>query len=170
MSRLPVNVKLVILIIIDEAATFLVDCEMCIIPLGQEIDVISVRELRAHFHRLPIARVELPQCVDVRPVALLPSFPKPHLSFADIAVQVIVNDVEVLKRRELRVCNERALDEELPFFRVDIEAIAGVEADPLADAGDKPVDLFIEIRGIVNHVKVRVADPGGRRFVVQISG
>lgn len=79
-------------------------------------------------------------------MALLPSFPKPHLSFADITVQVIVNDVEVLKRRELRVCNERALDEELAFLSVDIEAVTGVDADPLADARDEPVDLFIEIR------------------------
>lgn len=103
-------------------------------------------------------------------MALLPSFPKPHLGFADITVQVIVNNVEVLKRRELRVGNQRALDEELPFLCVDIEAVAGVDADPLADASDEPIDLFIEVCRVVDHVEVRVADPGRRRFVVQISG
>lgn len=108
--------------------------------------------------------------MNVRPVTLLSSFPKPHLGFADITVQVIVNDVEILKRRELGVWDERTLDKELPFLCVDIEAVAGVDADPLADASDEPIDLFIEIRGIIDHVKVRVPDPGGRRFVVQFSG
>lgn len=108
--------------------------------------------------------------MNVRPVTLLPSFPKPHLGFSDITVQVIVNDVEVLKRRELRVWNQRALDEELPFLRVDIEAVAGVDTNPLTDASDEPVNLFFEIRGIVDHVEVRMPDPGGCSFVVQISG
>lgn len=102
-------------------------------------------------------------------MTLLASFSKPHLCFADVTVQVIVNDVEVLKRRELRIWNERALDEKLPFLGVNIEAVAGIHADPLADASNEPVDLFIEIRGVVDHVKVRVADPGGCSFIVQFS-
>lgn len=108
--------------------------------------------------------------MNVRPVTLLSSFTKSHLGLADITVQVIMNDVEVLKRRELRVWNKRALDKELPFLCVDIETVAGVDTDTLADASDEPVNLFIEIRGVVDHVKVRVADPGGCSFVVQSSG
>lgn len=58
MSWLPVNVKLVILIIVDKATAFLVDGKMCFIPLRKQIEVIPMRELSAHFHRLSIARVE----------------------------------------------------------------------------------------------------------------
>lgn len=108
--------------------------------------------------------------MNVRPVTLLSSFPKPHLGFADITVQVIVNDVEVLKRRELRVWNEWALDKKLPFLRVDIETVAGVDADPLADTSYEAVDLLIKVRGVVDHIEVGVADPGGCCFVVQIPG
>lgn len=76
-------------------------------------------------------------------------------------------DVEVLKRRELCVGDEWVFNEELALLRVDVEPVAGVDADPLADARDEPVHLLVEVGGVIDHIEVRVTYPGGRCVVVQ---
>lgn len=103
MRGLPVDVQLVVLIVVYEAATFLEYSEVGIISLRQLVQVVAVRQLRPYFHRLPIARVELPHRVDVRPVALLTTLAQPHLRLTEVALQVIMHHIEVLERRELRI-------------------------------------------------------------------
>lgn len=168
MRGLSINVQLIVLIVVDEAAALLEDGEVRFVTLREKVQVVPVRQLRPHFDRLSIDGVDLPQRVDIRPVALLTALAQSDLRFADIALQVVVNHVEVLERRELRVGNDRWLDEELALLRVDVEAVTGVDADPLAHAVDEPVHLQVEVCGIVDHVEVRVADPSGRRVVVQL--
>lgn len=103
-------------------------------------------------------------------MALLTALAQSDLRLSHIALQVVVNDIEILEGRELRVRSNWRLDKELALLRVDIETVAGVDADPLAHAVNEPVHLQIEISGVVDHVKVRVADPGGRRVIVKLSG
>lgn len=69
-------------------------------------------------------------------------------------------NVEVLVGRELCVGRQRCFDEELAFLGVDVEPVAGVDADLLADAGDEAVHLLVEVGGVVDDVEVGVADPG----------
>lgn len=103
MRWLPVHIQLVVLIVVNEAAALLEYREVCVVALREQVQVIAMRELRAHFHRLPGRRVELPKRVDVRPVAFLPALPQPHLRLLDITLQVVVYDVKVLEGREFRV-------------------------------------------------------------------
>lgn len=167
MRGLSINVQLVILVVVYKAAPLLEYREMRVVALRQHVQIIPVRQLRTHFHGLA-RRVELPHGVDVRPVALLTALSQPHLRFAEVALQVVVHHVEVLERRELRVGHERRLDEELALLGVDVEAVAGVDADPVAHAREQAVHLLVEVGGVVDHVEVRVADPGGGRVVVQL--
>lgn len=167
MRGLPINVQLVVLVVVYKTTPFLEYREMRVVALRQHVQVVPVRQLRAHFHGLP-RRVELPHGVDVRPVALLAALPQPHLRLAEVALQVVVHDVEVLERGELAVGGEGRLDEELALLGVDVEPVAGVDADPVAHAGEQAVHLLVEVGGVVDHVEVRVADPRGRRVVVQL--
>lgn len=169
MRGLSINVQLVVLIVVDEAAALLEYREVRVVALREHVEVVAVRELRPHLDRLPICGVELPYSVYVRPVALLAALAQPHLRLAHVALQVVVHNVEVLERGELRVGDERRLDEELALLRVDVEAVAGVDADLLADARDEPVHLLVEVCGVVDDVEVRVPDPGRGRVVVQLA-
>lgn len=63
-----VDVKLEILIVVEEAATSLEDGEMRVITLRKHVDVVSVCELRLHLHHLSVY-AWLAYRVDVRPVA-----------------------------------------------------------------------------------------------------
>lgn len=126
-----------------------------------------MRELRPDFDRLAIDWMDLPQRVYVGPVALLTTLAEPDLCLADIALQVIVNDIEVLERWELRVWSDRRLDEELALLGVDIEPVTGVNANPLAHAVDEPVHLQVEVGRVVDDIEVRMTDPRGSRIVIQ---
>lgn len=165
---LAVDVELVVLVVVDEAAALLEDGEVRVVALRQQVEVVAVRELRAHLHGLLVGGVELAQRVDVRPVALLAALAQAHLRLAHVALQVVVHHVEVLEGRELRVGRQRRLHEELALLRVDVESVAGVDADLLAHARDQAVHLLVEVRRVVDHVEVRVADPRRRRVVVQL--
>lgn len=169
MRGLPINVQLIVLIVVNETTTLLEDGEVCIVALRQQVQVIPMRQLGPDLYRLPIRRVEFPESVYVRPVAFLATFAKPDLRFTEITLQVVVYDVEVLERRELGVGNERRLDKELALLGVDVEPVAGVDAYLLADAGDQPVHLLVEVSGVVDHVEVWVTDPCRRRVVVELS-
>lgn len=168
MRGLSINVQLVVLIVVDETTAFLEYREVRVVALREHVEVVAVRELRAHLHGLAVGRVELADGVDVRPVALLPALAQPHLRLAHVALQVVVDDIEVLEWRELEVAHERRLDQELALLRVDVEPVAGVDADLLADASYQPVHFLVEVGGVVDDVEVRVADPRGRRVVVQL--
>lgn len=168
MCRLPVNVQLIVLIVVDETPPLLKYREVGVVALRQQIQIIAVRELSAHLHRLSIRGVELPQRVNIRPVALLAAFPEPDLGFAHIALQVIVYDVEVLERGEFRIWKEGRLDKELALLGVDVEPVPSVDADLLAHAGDEPVHLLVEVCGVVDDVEVRVADPRSCGVIVEL--
>lgn len=126
-------------------------------------------QLSPDLDRLPIGGVELPDSVNVGPMALLASLAQPDLRFGDVALQVVVDNVEILEGWELDIAHERRLDEELALLGVDVESVAGVDADFLADTRDEAVHFLIEVSGIVNDVEVRVANPCGGRVVVQLS-
>lgn len=114
--------------------------------------------------------MELPQRVDIRPVAFLTALAKPDLRFTEIALQIVVDDIEVLEGRKLGIRNKWELDEELALLRVDIETVAGVDADLLADASDQSVHLLVEVCRVVDHVEVRVTDPCCGCVVVELPG
>lgn len=103
-------------------------------------------------------------------MVLLATFPQPDLRFAEIALQIVVYDVEVLESGEFRVRREGSLDEELAFLGVDVESVASIDAYFLAHAGDEAVHLLVEVCGVVDDVEVGVSDPGGGRVVVKFSG
>lgn len=125
---------MVVLIVVYEAAALLEYGEVRVVALRQHVEVVAVRELRAHLHRLLVGGVELAHRVDVRPVALLAALAQPHLRLAEVALQVIMHDVEILEGRKLRVGEEGGFDEELPLLGVDVQSVSGVEADALAHA------------------------------------
>lgn len=170
MRGLPINVQLIVLVVVNETTTLLEDGEVRVITLRQQVQVIPMRQLGPDLYRLPIRRVEFPESVNVGPVALLSTLAKPDLRFTEITLQVVVNDIEVLEGRELGVGDERRLDEELALLGVDVEPVAGVDADLLAHARDQPVHLLVEIGGVVDHVEVWVTDPCRRRVVVELPG
>lgn len=84
MRGLPINVQLVVLIVVYEAASLLEDRKVGVVPLRQQVEVISVVQLSAYFHRLSITRVEPPHRVYVGPVAFLPALSQPHLRFTKV--------------------------------------------------------------------------------------
>lgn len=133
--------------------------------MREHVQVISMRELSPHFHGLAVA-MELSKRVNIRPVAFLTTLPQPDLGFPEIALQVIMNDIEVLEGGEFGVRRQGRFDEELALLRVDVETVPGLDADLLADAGDESVHLLIEISRIVDDVKVRMANPSGGGIVV----
>lgn len=107
--------------------------------------------------------------VDVRPVALLAALAQPDLRLAEVRLQIVVYHVEVLVGGELPVGRQRDLNEELALLGVDVQPVAGIEADLLADARDEPVHFLVEIRGVVDHVEIGMADPSGGGVVVQLA-
>lgn len=169
MCWLPIDIQLIVLIVVNEATTFLEYREVSVVSLREQVQVIPMIQLRPYFDRLPIRGMELPQRVDIRPVVLLPSLTQPDLRFTQIALQVVMHDIEVLERGEFRVGLEGYFDEELALLGVDVEPVSGVDADFLADAGDEAVHLLVEIAGVVDHVEVGMADPRRGRVVVQLS-
>lgn len=168
MCWLSVYIQLVVLVIVDEATALFEDRKVGIVALRKLVKVVPVRQLGTHFNRLTVGGVKLSHRVNIRPVAFLTAFAQPDLRLAKVALQVVVYHVEVLEGRELRIGRERRFDEELALLRVDVEPVARVYADALAHASDESVHLFVEVRGVVYDVEVRVADPRSRCVVVQL--
>lgn len=170
MRRSSVNIELIILIIVYETAALLKYSEVSIVTLRQEVEVVAVRELRAHLHRGPAGRVEPADRVHVRPVAFLTALAEPDLRASHVRLQIIMHHVEILERRELAVRGEGRPDEELSLLGVDVEPVPDVDAYLLAHARDESVHFLVEVRGVVYDVEVGMADPRRRRVVVQFSG
>lgn len=80
-----------------------------------------------------------------------------------------MNDLEVLERWELLVVGQRTSHKELELPRVLQQTVAGVDSHLLADRTDHPAHLAFEVGRVVDDVKVRVADPSGRRVAVQLA-
>lgn len=84
MCGLSVNVQLVVLVIVDEAAALLEYREVSVVSLRQKVEIIPMRELRTDLNGLPVSGMEPPDGVDVGPVALLAALAQPRLGLAEI--------------------------------------------------------------------------------------
>lgn len=80
-----------------------------------------------------------------------------------------MHDIEILERRELAVRRQRRRHEELDLAAAGAQSVAGVDAQFLTHALDHPTDLSFEILRIIDNVEIRMADPGGRGFVVELA-
>lgn len=52
MTWFPINIKLIILIVDKKTSPFLINSKMCIIPLREQIYIITVGYLSFYFYRL----------------------------------------------------------------------------------------------------------------------
>lgn len=102
MARLFVHVQLEVLVIHQEASALLVDGEVRVVSLRQEVHVVAMRELRLRLDCL-VVDVGPAQRVNVRPVAVLTSFPQSRLHLRAVRLQVVVDHIEVLELGELAV-------------------------------------------------------------------
>jgi len=146
-------------------------------------------QLRLHFNRLTV-HVRTTSCMNVTardkvievlsslnwlncrlpPMTVLPALSQARLDTLTARLQVVMHNIEVLKRWEALIDRQWSTDEELELPRGAQQTIAGVDAQLLADALNHPIDFRLEISGVVDDVKVGMSDPGGCRTVVQVTG
>lgn len=169
MSRILVDIQLIVLIVDDEASPLLANCEVWFVLLLQPVGVIFVRELGLHLHRLS-AQMRPPDGVRVRPVTFLTTLPQPCLCLAPVVLKVVVNNVKVLEFRELAIWREGTFDEKFEFLGVARQPVPGVEADLLTNAGNHALHLGLEIGGVVYDVEVGMTDPRRCGLRIQLLG
>lgn len=118
MAWLLVNIKLKILVVDKEAAALLVDGEVSIVALGQQVHVVTMRQLGLHLNAgLPV-NVWTPLRVDVAPVVLLSTLAKASLHLGSGGLQIMMYDIEILEGRKLAVRRQKGHCEKIPSYTV----------------------------------------------------
>lgn len=80
-----------------------------------------------------------------------------------------MHNVKVLERRKFAVGRQRRFDEELDFTAAGAQPVADIDAQLLTHALDHTADFRFEILRVIDHVEVRMTDPGSRGFVVELA-
>lgn len=81
MARLFVDIQLVVLIVYQEAASSLVHSEMGVVPLRQQIDIITLGQLRLDLNSRLAVHVWPSNGVNVAPMIVLATFTQTCLYF-----------------------------------------------------------------------------------------
>lgn len=101
-------------------------------------------------------------------MSILTTFSQTSLSTLATRLKIVMDNIEVLVRWEIFFAH-RTRNEIFELARSAQQAIAGIEAELLANALDHTVDFRFEIRRVVDDIEIGMADPGGSCFVVQVA-